>query len=300
MEANPPITQEEERRKRRGMIISFLIHTGIIILALLPLLHYPDPPPGQEGVLISFGQPEVGQGDDRPDVQNEEPEPLPQPEEMMEEEMPVEEEVIEEVPVESEPEPAAPAEKVVTTDNAEVKIRQAEEAARKAELQRQAAEEAARKKAAEEAARQKRAAERAKKQAEYEAAKKQYGDFFGGQGKGDTGKKGNQGDPQGDPNSNVLEGVSKGSGIVGGGLRGRGVRRAPEIIDNSQKAGRVVISVCVDKLGNVMSADYTQRGSTTSDRRLVDLAKQNARRYLFSEGSQDEQCGTITYDFKLK
>ena len=93
----------------------------------------------------------------------------------------------------------------------------------------------------------------------------------------------------------MREGGSDGSdiGTRGDGLTNRGVKRAPEISDSSQKTGRVVIYVCVDRMGNVTKADYTQRGSTTSDARLVSLAKQNAYRYLFSQSNLDEQCGTI-------
>ena len=289
------INRDEEKDRRKGLLISIAVHAGIILLALLPLLTYQDPPPGQEGVLISFGNIDQGSGDDRPDVQQEEYV-----------EVPTEEAVPEDVPEPVEAaEAAKPVEKkVMTVDDSEIKIRKQKEleaAQAEAEKVRQAAEDAAKKQAAEDAARKQAAADAAaKKKAEYDAAKKQYGDFFGGSGKGKTDKPGNQGDPGGDPDATKLEGISKGSGVVGDGLTNRGVKRAPEISDSSQKTGRVVIYVCVDRMGNVTKADYTQRGSTTSDARLVSLAKQNAYRYLFSQSNLDEQCGTITYDFKVK
>jgi len=37
------------------------IHLCLLILVLLPLLHPPDPPPGQSGVLIAFGEPDAGE-----------------------------------------------------------------------------------------------------------------------------------------------------------------------------------------------------------------------------------------------
>ena len=279
------ITQDEERERRKGFIISLAVHALIILLALLPLLTYQDPPPGQEGVLISFGEIDQGSGDDRPDVQNDE-----YVEEPMEESQP--EDVPE--PVQEAVEPPKPVEKkIMTVDDSEIRIKkQKEQEAAKEAAEQRANEDAARKKAAAEAA--------AQKKSEYDKARKQYGDFFGGSGKGNTDKPGNQGVPDGDPDATKLEGISKGSGVVGDGLTNRGVKRAPEISDSSQKTGRVVIYVCVDKSGNVTKADYTQRGSTTSDSRLVTLAKQNAYRYLFSASNQDEQCGTITYDFKVK
>jgi membrane protein involved in colicin uptake len=283
------ITPEEQSNRRRGMIISFIAHAVIILLALLPFLQYPEPPPGQEGVLISFGEPDVGEGEDRPDVQQEDPEvqpsaPAAQPER------------------ESTPRTTPSQTKIITADDAETKLkkqRQEAETKVKIQQQQQQAAEDARKKAAEEAA-QKAAAAEAQKKAEYDKTKKQYGDFFGGKGKGETGKPGNQGDPKGDPDAKKLDGMSKGTGVVGDGLSNRGVRKATDITDKSQKTGRVVVYVCVDRRGNVVRADYTQRGSTTSDPQLIELAKRNAKAYLFTDSQLDEQCGTITYDFKVK
>ena len=140
----------------------------------------------------------------------------------------------------------------------------------------------------------------AKKKAEYEQAKKQYGTLLSGNGKGETGTPGNQGNPDGDPNATNLKGVSTGSGMVGGGLGNRGVKYEPTISDNSQKVGKIVMNVCVDKSGKVISAEYTQRGSTTTDSDLRDLAERSARKFVFTESTIEKQCGTITVDFKVR
>jgi outer membrane biosynthesis protein TonB len=283
------LTPEEQANKRRGMIISIAIHVLIILLAILPFLKYPDPPPGQEGVLISFGEPDAGQGDDRPDVQQVDP-------------------TVTKTESQAEAQPAEQAaskaaeQKVVTTDDADARLKKQQadaEQKRKSDAQRAAEQEAARKRAAEDAARR-AAEEEARKQAEAEKARKQYGDFFGGSGKGDQSKPGNTGDDKGDPNAQNLTGMTKGAGVVGAGLSNRGVRKSAPISDKSQNTGRVVIAVCVDRMGNVTKADFTQRGSTTTNAQLIDLARRNARSYLFSESSLDEQCGTITYDFRLQ
>ena len=98
-----------------------------------------------------------------------------------------------------------------------------------------------------------------------------------------------------------MEGVSAGAGSsVGGGLRGRGILNAPKINDDFNKPGKVVLKVCVDGTGRVVSADFTQRGSTTTDSQLVRIAQKNAKAYKFSRGSVDKQCGTITYVFKVR
>ncbi len=104
----------------------------------------------------------------------------------------------------------------------------------------------------------------------------------------------------GDPNSKNLEGITTGTGSVGGSLGNRNVLSAPRITDNSALEGTVVIAVCVDANGSVVSADFTQKGSTTSNSTLVNLAVSNARKWKFSTGDVDMQCGTMTYRFKVQ
>lgn len=298
------ITHDEKKNSNRGKVISVAVHIGLILLALLPLLHYPDPPPGQEGILVNLGLPDVGQGDDNagptapaepevsedtPEVEDSQPEPEPEV---------------------SEPEPVAPEREVVETENPEeiaLKRKREEERKKQEEADRQKREEDAKRKAEAEAKRkaeeeaQRKAEAEARRQAEADKLKNDIGGLFGdGGGKGNTGTAGNQGDPNGDPNAANLEGISTGSGRVGGGLGSRGVLKSPTVSENSQKAGTVVVSVCVDSNGKVTSAEYTQRGSTTGDSQLVSAAIRNAKNWQFSQGSVDKQCGTISYNFKVR
>lgn len=282
---------KEEENKRRGIAISVVFHALILLILFLPLLKYPDPPPGQEGILVSFGQPDMGKGDDRPDTQQEEEvEPKPP----SETEKPVEPQPV------SKPTPPVETQKevVTTNDPNEVAIRKREEERKRQEETERRRVEDERRKAAEEAE-QRKAAEAAK-QAELEKAKKQFGDAFGGKGKGNTDKAGNQGDPKGDPDAKNLEGISTGTGNIGGGLSGRGVSYKPTIQDRSQKTGTVVVNVCVDRNGSVTKANFTQRGSTSNDSELIRIAESNAMKFRFSASSIDEQCGTITFTFKVQ
>lgn len=168
------------------------------------------------------------------------------------------------------------------------------------EAKRKAAAEAARKKAEAEA--KAKAAAEAKRKAEADARAEADGLFGGGgSGKGDKNKPGNGGNPDGDPSGDALEGISSGAG--GGqvsGFGGRGVLNAPKVTDNTQKTGRVVIKVCVNASGKVTSAEFTQRGSTTTDSQLRATAIRNAKKFKFAAGSADKECGTITYEFKLR
>ncbi|TVR78701.1 MAG: energy transducer TonB [Saprospirales bacterium] len=285
--------EENEREdKRKGLYFSIGYSLLLIAVLFLPLLSYQYPPPGQEGILVSFGMPEVGQGDDLPDTQQEEEvEPTP----------PVEvEEVVE--PIQEEVVPPEPDDNIITSEmEEEIRIREQREQERQREdAERRRIEELERERREAEAEQRRRAEEEARRQQEqYEQAKQQFGEFLG-TGSGRTGQSGSQGVSDGDPDASRLEGISSGSGMVGGGLGDRGVLFEPSIQDNSQKTGRVVVRVCVNAEGEVVSAEYTQRGSTTTDGELRQKAIDSARRFKFTKSNIDRQCGTITIDFRLE
>lgn len=298
------IDHNEQKDRRKGRRASFIGGVAVLILLFLPLLKYPIPPPGQEGILVNLGLPDLGQGADNAGPS------APSVTDPVEEEAPEQEQEEIEEPQEPEvrndpaPDPQPVEKEVITTEDPEavaLKKKQEEEAERRRQeaLERQRQAEAERKRQEEEA-RKKAEAEAAKK-AEADELKDKLGGLFGsGEGKGNTGEKGNQGDPEGDPDASKLEGVSTGSGTVGSELGGRGVTASPRITDRSQDQGVVVVRVCVDRNGNVTSAEFTQKGTTASSARLKQLAVANAKKWKFSGGSVDKQCGTITYNFRVQ
>ena len=202
-----PIGTSDQSSQGKGWIVSLIAHIVIIALLFLPVLVQTPPVEEEEGLLVSLGLPDEGQGEEPP-MANEskvQPEPSQEPVDHVKE-------VTSRAPVKK------VSEKIITTnDNDAIAVREAQ----------------AKKKAQAEA--NERAAEEARKQQAYNNTKKSYGDLLGGSGKGNTGKPGSQGDPSGDPNAGALEGISKGSGRVGGGLNGRGVIHEPRVSDGSQK-----------------------------------------------------------------
>lgn len=66
------LSDKERKDQQIARWTSIIVHTIIILLLFLPLLKFPIPPPGQEGILVSFGMPDQGQGDGKPMTQNEE------------------------------------------------------------------------------------------------------------------------------------------------------------------------------------------------------------------------------------
>lgn len=262
----------EQTTQGKGWVVSLGIHILLVALLFLPMIAIHIPPPVEEGLIVSLGLPDEGQGDEAPAVNAEQPKPENQAQPA---------EAVQEMTTRK-PEKQVATKVITSNEQNSVLVREAEAKKQaKAEAQRKAAEEA-------------------KKQEEYNKTKKSYGDLLGGNGKGNTGKSGSQGDPNGDPNASALEGISKGSGRVGGGLGNRGVLHEPQINDRSQKTGLVVIKVCVDKTGKVIKADYTQQGSTTTDSELKDIARKAALQFKFTLSTIEEQCGTITVDFKIK
>ena len=322
------INQEENRTK--AIITSILFHAALLAVLILYRFHSSEPILEAPAIVLDFGGgggdnaaaglPDEGQGDN----------PAPQGQQM---EDPASTEPAEEPSSEAAPSTPPPASTPPKADNNKVEVpkntptsndpdaasvRKAQEEAKRKQQAEQdrirreqeavAQAEADRKRRAQEAARQ--------EQAERDKKKGQFGSTFGkpgstGTGQGNTGKPGNQGIPggTGDNPFGKSSGTGGGSGggdgsgvgeSIGDGLGGRKVTGRPSMADNSQKTGKVAVRVCVDGDGRVTSASYTQRGSTTTDSELRNKAESWARNYRFAASNVAEQCGTITFDFRVK
>ena len=86
------------------------------------------------------------------------------------------------------------------------------------------------------------------------------------------------------------------------GLQGRGLIGAlPQpIYPAGNKGGKVVVRVAVNQSGVVTEASYEPKGSTTSDKDLVNAALAAARKARFTESRAFVQGGRITYIFRMK
>ncbi|MCS6991603.1 MAG: TonB family protein [Chitinophagales bacterium] len=129
-------------------------------------------------------------------------------------------------------------------------------------------------------------------------------------GEGTGTQAGDQGRPHGSPLGTDYTGQAGLGGIGAGGsgggpqlgMSGRRIIYYPPIEDESQKTGRVVVNIKVDRAGNVIYAKATQRGSTTTDAYLFRLAEEAAMKTRINPDpdAAEEQFGTITYTFRLK
>lgn len=122
-----------------------------------------------------------------------------------------------------------------------------------------------------------------------------------GGNQGIAGGRGDQGAPGGNPDSDNYKGGGTGnSGVaIRGGLAGRRIMRTPSFEDDFNENAKVAVDVRVDESGNVISAEYQPRGSTTSDPNLKAIAIRKAKQVKFN-ASENESSGTIQFNFKLK
>jgi Membrane-bound metallopeptidase len=304
--------QEENRTK--AAIASLLFHAGLLLVLIFYTFSSPEPITESPAIILDFGggggdnaaagEPDKGMNStytppgEEPIAAPSKPKPTaPEP-------------VTKPTKTQATPPPPTPT----TSDPDVAAIRQQKEQERK---QREEADRQER--ARQEEINRQREAEEAAKRAEADRrnkVKNNAGSAFGkpggtGQGAGGGGNPGNGGVPggTGDNPFGKSSGTGGGSGggdgtgigaSIGGGLGGRAVVSRGRIVDDSQKSGKVVIEVCVDSDGRVVSADYTQRGSTTSDSELKSKALQAAKAYRFAASNAETQCGTITFNFQLK
>ena len=120
-----------------------------------------------------------------------------------------------------------------------------------------------------------------------------------GGSEGKTYGSGNQGKEGGDPNSNRYDGAP-GKGGAGFSLTGRSARALPSPNTNTNKEGKVVVKIWVDRSGNVTQTSAPEKGSTLTDGAIVNQAKSAAMKAKFSpkEDAPEVQTGTITYVFR--
>lgn len=117
---------------------------------------------------------------------------------------------------------------------------------------------------------------------------------------GDTGRQGDQGDPDGTPKAVNHEGHG-GSGGTSYSLGGRNARHLPSPDRNFSEEGRVVVDIWVDRDGNVRKAEIG-KGTTTTDTAMRDMARKAALSAKFSadKNAAELQKGTITYNFIIR
>jgi colicin import membrane protein len=123
---------------------------------------------------------------------------------------------------------------------------------------------------------------------------------------GNTGDKGNQGNPDGNQNGFPGKGDgigNDGSSGFGYDLSGRSMVSRPIISGTPPESGKVVLKITVNRNGIVTSASYERKGSTIVDSGVINEAIRSVKgKKLFNSDSDapDTQYGTITINYRLK
>ncbi len=122
----------------------------------------------------------------------------------------------------------------------------------------------------------------------------------GGDGTGNT--PGNQGAPDGDPNSKSYTGTGSGGGGVALNLAGRKFISLPRIQDDGQTSGKITVDISVDKTGTIVTAKAGGRGTTISNANLWDKCERavlGCKLNAITSGPEI-QAGSVIFTFILE
>lgn len=275
------------RERKKGIIATIIIHLVFVGILLLAGFTTPLPLPGEEGILINFGDSDVGTGTMDPQITEEIEEqvvtapPTPVTQEIVEEETITQE--YEEAPAIEEKKPEKKVE-----DKPKIEEKKIDEEKPK-EIIEEKVEEVVEK------------PREVNKKALFpgKATNNSNSNNVGD----DENSKGIKGKLEGDPASdNFVGGPSDGSRGISFDLSGRNPEKLPLPVYNFDEEGVVVVEVTVDKNGNVTKVTPGVRGSTTLDAKLLKAAREAAllAKFNVNPNAPAFQKGTITYNFKLK
>jgi len=122
----------------------------------------------------------------------------------------------------------------------------------------------------------------------------------GGDGTGNT--PGNQGAPDGDPNSKSYTGGGSGGNGIALNLNGRKFISLPRIQDDGQTSGKITVDISVDKNGTIVTAKAGGRGTTISNANLWDKCERavlGCKLNAISSGPEI-QAGSVIFTFILE
>lgn len=265
------------KHKRKSMIITVILHVLVLLLLFYVGLTYLDPPP-ENGIAVNFGTTETGSGNVQPreKIQSapkqSNPEPVTQPKAEIKEEV---------VTQNTEDAPVIKKEKPVKEQKeTPVKEQPKKEPVKKPDP----------------------TPDKSTKDALSSLINGPKSDGTAKGGEGNDKTPGDKGDPNGDPNASSYYGTGK--GLDGDGnylLGGRKALNKEKFVQDCNEAGVVVVSIEVDRNGNVIKATPGVRGTTNNSRCLLEPAKRAAMatRFNSDDKAPAKQIGKIIYRFSL-
>ncbi|HAN40012.1 MAG TPA: hypothetical protein DCQ29_14010 [Chitinophagaceae bacterium] len=144
--------------------------------------------------------------------------------------------------------------------------------------------------------------------------KAQMGKYSGGNGQGGNnadsyngvsnqgiaGGNGDQGKPNGNPNSNNYDGNGGTGGVtIRSGLNGRRFTKNVRFEDEFNENAKVAVDITVNATGTITKAVINPKGTTTANNNIKNIAIKRAYQ-LKMNAADDEGFGTIVFEFKLQ
>lgn len=266
----------DTEHKRKSMAITVTVHVIILILLFFVGMRYLDPPI-EQGIAVNFGTSETGSGNIQPTEkvqsapQKAVSEPVTQPKSEIKEE-------------------------VVTQDNEEAPV------IKKEKPKKEQTETPVKEQPKKEEKKPEPKPDKATSDALSSILNGPQSDGTAKGGEGNDRNAGDKGNPDGDPNASAYYGTGK--GLDGDGnymLGGRKALNKEKFRQLCNEAGIVVVSIEVDRNGNVINAMPGVRGSTNTDPCLLEPAKRAAMATKFNsdENAPAKQIGKIIYKFSI-
>ena len=270
----------DTQHKKKSMTITVIIHAIIILLLFYVGLSYLDPPP-ENGIAINFGIMDTGSGKIQPPKK-------------------VSTAPKQKVSTLATKEPSEAKEDLITQETTDAPVIKKEE--NKEEVRE-----------VEEMVEKEIQGQKSKKKPDPKPDKtttdalsslingpKSEGENQLGEGSDETG--GDKGDAEGDLSAKSYYGTGK--SLDGDGnylLGGREALNKKKFLQDCNEAGIVVVSIEVDRIGNVIDATPGVRGTTNNSKCLLDPAKRAALATKFNEDDKApfKQIGKIIYRFSL-
>lgn len=268
--------------KRKSFTITTVIHVLLLLILFFFGLKYLDPPI-ESGIAVNFGTSSVGSGNVQPTEavqaapRNTTPEPVPQKTSEIQEEVTTQE--VDEAPI-IKNEPKKAKTQPIAEEPKEQPVEKPVKEVKKPDPK----------------------PDKSTTDALSSILNGPKSDGKARGGEGNDNQAGDKGDPSGDPNASSYYGT--GRGLDGDGnyqLGGRKAVSKPKRIQDCNESGIVVVSIEVDRNGNVTKATPGVRGTTNNSKCLLDPAKEAALSTKFNADSDapTRQIGKIIYKFSL-
>lgn len=265
----------DTKDKRKSMTITVLLHVIILLLLFYFGFTYLDPPP-ENGIAVNFGTTDFGQGDNQPS------EPIKTaPKQTTSETLPETKTEIKEEVVTQNTEDAP----VIKKEEKKNEVKENPKEVKKVETKKPDPK-----------------PDKSTTDALSSLINGPKNEDKAEGSEGNDTKAGDKGSPDGDPNASSYYGTGK--GLDGDGnylLGGRKALNKEKYLQDCNEAGKVVVSIEVDRTGKVISATPGVRGTTNNSKCLLEPAKRAAlaTRFNADENAPTKQIGKIIYNFKL-